>query len=215
MPLSTVVLATRNRDKIKEIERALNGFEGVQLRSLDDLPDMPDVEEDAPTLEGNALKKAREIYRFAALRFERALALADDTGLEVDALGGAPGVHSARYAQAELGRKPTYAENVAKLLRDLRDAQHRKARFRTVIALVGVWNGAALEALVEGVAEGEILREPRGAGGFGYDPVFFSREAQKTFAELSLEEKNAISHRGKALAAALALLRARLSETRG
>lgn len=199
--MPVIVLATRNRDKVKEIERALRSLPNLDLRSLDDLPDMPDVVEDAPTLEGNALKKAREIYAFASARFGKVLVLSDDTGLEVDALNGAPGVYSARYAEAELGRKPTYAENVAKLLRDLSGKSARAARFRTVIALVGDWNGAFLETTVEGVAEGEILSEPCGAGGFGYDPIFFSKDAQKTFAELSLDEKNAVSHRGKALRA--------------
>ncbi len=199
--MSTLVLATRNRDKVKEIEYALRPLSGVQVLSLDALPDMPDVSEDAPTLEGNALKKAREIYRFAASRLGEVLALADDTGLEVEALNGAPGVYSARYAEAELGRKPTYAENIEKLLRDLAGTTHRTARFRTVMALVGTWNGRFLETAVEGIAEGEILAEPRGTGGFGYDPVFFSRDAQKTFAELSLDEKNVVSHRGKALRA--------------
>jgi len=197
--MPTLVLATHNRDKVKEIEHALRHLSGVQLLSLDALPDMPDVVEDAPTLEGNALKKAREIYRFAASRFGEVLALADDTGLEVEALNGAPGVYSARYAEAELGRKPTYAENVEKLLRDLASTTHRAARFRTVIALVGEWNGRFLETTLEGVAEGEILTKPCGTGGFGYDPVFFSHDAQKTFAELSIDEKNAVSHRGKAL----------------
>jgi len=199
--MPTLVLATHNRDKVKEIEHALRHLSGVQLLSLDALPDMPDVIEDAPTLEGNALKKAREIYQFASLRFEEVLALADDTGLEVDALNGAPGVYSARYAEAELGRKPTYAENVEKLLRNLSNVTHRTARFRTVIALVGTWNGKFLETTVEGIAEGEILTAPCGKHGFGYDPVFFSHDAQKTFAELSLDEKNAVSHRGKALRA--------------
>ncbi len=199
--MPTLVLATQNRDKVKEIQHALRHLSNVHLLSLDALPDMPDVVEDAPTLEGNALKKAREIYRFASSRFGEVLALADDTGLEVAALNGAPGVYSARYAEAELGRKPTYAENVEKLLRDLAGITHRAARFRTVMALVGTWNGKFLETTVEGIAEGEILAEPCGAGGFGYDPVFFSHEAQKTFAELSLDEKNAVSHRGKALRA--------------
>jgi len=199
--MPTLVLATQNRDKVKEIEHALRHLSGVHLLSLDALPDMPDVSEDAPTLEGNALKKAREIYRFASSRLGEALALADDTGLEVEALNGAPGVYSARYAEAELGRKPTYAENVEKLLRDLASITHRAARFRTVIALVGTWNGRFLETAVEGIAEGKILSAPCGIGGFGYDPVFFSHEAQKTFAELSLDEKNAVSHRGKALRA--------------
>jgi XTP/dITP diphosphohydrolase len=199
--MPTLVLATQNRDKVKEIEHALRHLSGVHLLSLDALPDMPDVIEDAPTLEGNALKKAREIYRFASSRIGEVLALADDTGLEVAALNGAPGVYSARYAEAELGRKPTYAENVEKLLRDLASITHRAARFRTVIALVGKWNGKFLETTVEGIAEGKILSAPCGIGGFGYDPVFFSHEAQKTFAELSIDEKNAVSHRGKALRA--------------
>ncbi len=199
--MPAIVLATHNRDKVKEIAHALNQLSNIQIYSLDDLPDLPEVIEDAPTLEGNALKKAREIYRYSQAKFEHVLVLADDTGLEVDALNGAPGVYSARYAQSELGRKPTYSENVEKLLRDLSGKANRAARFRTVIALVGIWNGAFLETTVEGVAEGEILTEPCGTGGFGYDPVFFSTDAQKTFAELSLDEKNAVSHRGRALRA--------------
>ncbi|MGQ9805729.1 MAG: RdgB/HAM1 family non-canonical purine NTP pyrophosphatase [Chlorobiales bacterium] len=199
--MTTLVLATHNLDKVKEIVHALHDFSDITIYSLEALPDMPDVIEDAPTLEGNALKKAREIYRFARSKFEHVLVLADDTGLEVDALNGAPGVHSARYAEADLRRKPTYAENIAKLLRDLLGVSNRTARFRTVIALVGEWNGNFLETTLESVAEGSILTEPCGTGGFGYDPIFFSNDAQKTFAELSLDEKNAISHRGKALRA--------------
>ncbi len=199
--MPAIVLATHNRDKVKEIACALNHIENTRLYSLDDLPDLPEVIEDAPTLEGNALKKAREIYRFAQAKLKDILVLADDTGLEVDALNGAPGIYSARYAAADLGRKPTYSENVAKLLRDLSGKANRAARFRTVIALVGIWNGSFLETTVEGIAEGEILTEPCGMGGFGYDPVFFSTDARKSFAELSLDEKNAISHRGRALRA--------------
>ncbi len=199
--MSVIVLATHNLDKVKEISHALRHLSEVRLYALDALPDMPDVKEDAPTLEGNALKKAREIYRFAKPKFGQVLVLSDDTGLEVDALNGAPGVYSARYAEADLGRKPTYAENIEKLLHNLAGKAHRTARFRTVIALVGDWNGKFLETTLVGIAEGEILTQPSGAGGFGYDPVFFSHDAQKTFAELSLDEKNAISHRGKALRA--------------
>ncbi len=183
--MSTIILATHNLDKVKEMTHALRALSGVRLYALDALPDMPDVEEDAPMLEGNALKKAREIYRFAQSKFERVLVIADDTGLEVEALNGAPGVYSARYAEADLGRKPTYTENVAKLLRELASETRRTARFRTVIALVGNWNGNFVETTLEGCAEGEILTAPRGTGGFGYDPVFFSHEARKTFAELS------------------------------
>ncbi|MFQ3607967.1 MAG: RdgB/HAM1 family non-canonical purine NTP pyrophosphatase [Chloroherpetonaceae bacterium] len=204
--MSAIVLATHNLDKVKEISHALRSLSGIRLYALDALPDMPDVKEDAPTLEGNALKKAREIYRFAQPKFGDVLVLSDDTGLEVDALNGAPGVYSARYAEADLGRKPTYAENVEKLLRDLAGTTKRNARFRTVVALVGNWHGQFLETTLEGVAEGEILTKPCGAGGFGYDPVFFSHDAQKTFAELTLDEKNAVSHRGKALRAVSAFL---------
>ncbi len=199
--MSVIVLATHNLDKVKEIEHALCTLSGVTLYALDALPDMPDVKEDATTLEGNALKKAREIYQFAQPKFEHVLVLADDTGLEVDALNGAPGVYSARYAEADLGRKPTYAENIEKLLRDLSGTTKRTARFRTIIALVGDWHGRFLETTLEGTAEGEILTKPCGTGGFGYDPVFFSHEACRTFAELSLAEKHAVSHRGKALRA--------------
>jgi len=204
--MGILVLATHNCDKVRELQHLLHHHLGIQVLSLAALPDVPDVIEDAPTLEGNALKKAREVYRFVSLRLGEILALADDTGLEVEALNGAPGVYSARYAEAELGRTPSYTENIEKLLRDMSGVTHRTARFRTVIALVGTWNGKFLETTVEGIAEGEILTEARGMHGFGYDPVFFSYEAQKTFAELSLEEKNTISHRGKALRAALTLL---------
>ncbi len=204
--MGILVLATHNCDKVRELQHLLHHHLGIQVLSLAALPDVPDVIEDAPTLEGNALKKAREVYRFVSLRLGEILALADDTGLEVEALNGAPGVYSARYAEAELGRTPSYTENIEKLLRDMSGVTHRTARFRTVIALVGTWNGKFLETTVEGIAEGEILTEARGTHGFGYDPVFFSYEAQKTFAELSLEEKSTISHRGKALRAALTLL---------
>ncbi len=204
--MQSLILATHNRDKVSEITCALRHIPDIKIYTLDDLPDMPTVIEDAPTLDANALKKAREIYRFAQSKFERVLVLSDDTGLEVDALDGKPGVYSARYAEVDLGRKPTYTENIDKLLRQLSGITNRTARFRTVIALVGNWYDNFLETTFEGVAEGEILNAPRGTGGFGYDPIFFSTEAQKTFAELSLAEKNAISHRGKALRAVSAFL---------
>lgn len=211
--MSAIVLATHNHDKVKEMTHALRHLSEIRFYALDALPDMPDVDEDASTLEGNALKKAREIYQFAQPKFGRVLVLSDDTGLEVDALNGAPGVRSARYAETEVGRKPTYAENIEKLLHNLAGALHRTARFRTVVALVGDWRGQFLETTLDGVAEGEILTKPCGAGGFGYDPVFFSHVAQKTFAELSLDEKNAISHRGKALRAVLEFLTNRVQAT--
>jgi XTP/dITP diphosphohydrolase len=153
-----------------------------------------DVEEDAPDLLGNARLKAEAISRAAG-----APAVADDTGLEVDALGGAPGVRSARYA----GESASDAENVAALLAALAGAADRRARFRTVAMVVG----PGLEVVAEGTCEGRIATEPRGVGGFGYDPVFVPDSGDgRTFAEMSPSEKHAISHRGRAFASLAAQL---------
>ena len=182
-----LVLATNNADKIAEIRHVLDDLP-ITILTKDDFLDFPNVDETADTLEGNAILKAR------ALREATGLAsLADDTGLEVDALGGAPGVYSARYA----GPSATYADNCQKLLHELRDvpSEQRAARFRTVIAID--W-GDKVEA-VEGVVEGMITNTPHGSSGFGYDPVFLCPGLKQTFAEMSLEDKNAISHRGQAL----------------
>ena len=160
-------------------------------------PGLGEVAEDAETLEGNARLKARAVCRHSG-----APALADDTGLEVDALGGAPGVYSARYA----GPDASYSDNVARLLAELRDvpAPQRTARFRTV-AMVFSPDGTELSA--QGVVEGTIATEPRGTGGFGYDPVFVPAEAGGlTFAELGPAAKNQMSHRARALRALLQLL---------
>lgn len=182
-----LLLATRNRDKITEITAALAGLD-VELIAADAIPGLPEVEEDAATLQGNAIKKAATLTHHSGL-----LALADDTGLEVDALDGAPGVYSSRYS----GENATYAENVAKLLRDMHGvaAEKRSARFRCVIAIAG--DGQVVT--VEGICEGKITEAAAGSGGFGYDPVFLVPELGRTFAELTLEEKNRISHRGRAL----------------
>ncbi len=190
-----VVLATRNRDKLREIARLLDPKQ-FELLTLDDFDDFPEVEEDGTTLEENALKKAREVAAATGL-----LTVADDTGLEVDALGGQPGVYSSRYA----GEKAMYADNVQKLLRELRGVpqEKRTARFRCVAAIVD----GSRQVTVEGVCEGLILEEPRGEGGFGYDPVFYVPELGKTFAEMDTEEKNAVSHRGKAFRKAAEILR--------
>lgn len=182
---NTILLASANPHKVEELKQILEPY-GIELKSTLDYPGGVDVEEDQPILEGNALKKARYWNLFSGLP-----ALADDTGLEVDALNGAPGVLSARYA----GENVTYAQNVTKLLHELDGMNNRKARFRTVIAFV---NGKS-EHLFEGVCEGEIIHEPIGDKGFGYDPVFRPNGYQKTFAELHAEEKNRISHRGRAL----------------
>ncbi len=182
-----LLVATRNRDKLREIREVLADLD-VELLCAADLPDLPEVVEDAATLEGNAIKKALTLHRLTGLP-----TLADDTGLEVDALGGAPGVYSSRYA----GENATYADNVRKLLHELEgvSAEQRTARFRTVAAFA---HDGTVET-VEGICEGRITTEPRGSGNFGYDPVFFVPEAGKTMAEMTLEEKNRISHRGRAL----------------
>ena len=189
-----IVLATHNRDKLKEIRRLLDPAQ-FELLTLDDFDDFPEIEEDGATLEENALKKAREVYRATGL-----LSVADDTGLEVDALGGRPGVYSSRFA----GENASYADNVRKLLEEMKDVppDERTARFRCVVAIVD----RRRETTVEGVCEGRITTEPRGQGGFGYDPVFWVPEAGKTFAEMSAEEKNTISHRGRAFRKAAQVL---------
>jgi XTP/dITP diphosphohydrolase len=184
--MKTFILATHNRDKIKEFKNKLGT--SICLKTLDDYPDLPEVVEDRDTLEGNALKKAREIHEYTGLP-----AIADDTGLEVDALGGAPGVYSSRYA----GENVSYQDNVNKLLQELKNvkAEHRNARFRTSMAFVNADESWSVSASVEG----RILEEQRGDSGFGYDPVFYYEPLNKTFSEMDLDTKNTISHRGKAL----------------
>ncbi len=161
----------------------------VELLSLADIGCDADIPETADTLEGNALIKARYVYDRYGLD-----CFADDTGLEVDALGGAPGVHTARYAD-EAGHDPE--ANMRKLLAALEGQTNRKARFRTVIALIQ----GGTENLFDGIVEGEITPEKRGLDGFGYDPVFAPVETGKTFAELGVDVKNRISHRARAVQA--------------
>jgi XTP/dITP diphosphohydrolase len=191
-----VVLATANPAKVAELVRALEGRLEVRPRPSD----LAEVDEAGRTLEDNASLKA-----LAVARHSGELALADDTGLFVDALGGRPGVRSARYA----GEGADDRANVARLLAELASVgasgpEQRRARFRTVIAL-GRPDGSV--RLVEGTCEGWISPEPRGSAGFGYDPVFVPLEGDgRTFAEMGPEEKGAISHRGRALAAALRAL---------
>ncbi|MCH9031789.1 MAG: RdgB/HAM1 family non-canonical purine NTP pyrophosphatase [candidate division Zixibacteria bacterium] len=189
-----LVLATNNEDKITEIRACLADLE-LEIMTRADFENFPDPPETANTLEGNAELKARAISDSTSLP-----ALADDTGLEVAALNGAPGVFSARYS----GEDATYESNCAKLLREMEGLPEDKrgARFRTVIAIV--WDRDL--KLVDGVVDGRITESPRGASGFGYDPVFLYPPAGKTFAEMTLEEKNEISHRGKALAQARGVL---------
>ena len=191
-----LVCASANSDKVAEMAGVLAGHAVLLPRP----GGMGDVAEDADDLTGNARLKARAVCEFAG-----APALADDTGLEADALGGAPGVHSARYAGPDAG----YADNLARLMADMRAVPppRRTARFRTV-AMVCFPDGTELAA--EGVVEGVITVEPRGSGGFGYDPVFAPVEGGgRTFAEMSAAAKNAMSHRARALRALLEILRHR------
>jgi XTP/dITP diphosphohydrolase len=184
--IKEVVLATGNQGKVREFSKLLKGvFENVI--SLKQLDSPPEVIEDGITFRDNALKKAREIAEYSGK-----LSLADDSGLEVEALDGRPGVSSARYS----GPGATDKTNIEKLLAELGDNTHRKARFVCVLALVDP-NGE--EIVVEGFCEGEILTRPRGEGGFGYDPVFYLPEFKKTMAEIDPELKNDISHRSEAL----------------
>ena len=182
-----LVLATGNEGKLAEFAELLSGL-GLELRSLRDFPDAPTVAEDSPCYEGNAVAKAEAIARHTGLP-----ALADDSGLEVDALGGAPGVHSARFA----GEPTSDRRNVGKLLQLLDGASgsQRRARFRCVIAVVRP-DGAKLTA--EGSCEGMIATQPAGAAGFGYDPVFVVPSLGRTFAEIPAREKHRLSHRGRA-----------------
>jgi len=181
-----LVVATGNRGKSAEIREFLTNFT-IEIKDLNDFGPLPQVEEDGATFEENAYKKASFIAKILGLP-----ALADDSGLEVDFLGGKPGIHSARYA----GPKATDSENNAKLLQELAGQTNRKARFCCALSLA-VPTGAALT--YEATCEGTILESPRGDNGFGYDPLFFYPPNNKTFAEMSLEEKSEVSHRGKAL----------------
>ncbi len=183
--MNELVFATNNAHKLEEIRSILGGK--VRVLSLSDIGCHDDIPETAPTLEGNALIKARWVYE----RYGRDC-FADDTGLEVTALGGAPGVHTARYAFPD---RHDPEANTQKLLSALAQADDRAARFRTVIALIE----GGTERLFEGIVEGVITEEKRGTEGFGYDPVFSPEDTGKTFAELGTEVKNSISHRARAV----------------
>lgn len=191
-----LVFATNNVHKLQEVRQILgDAFEVVSLAEIGCYDDIPETE---PTLEGNALIKARWVAeKFGCSCF------ADDTGLEVDALGGAPGVRSARYAASEGEPGHDSQANMRLLLRNLAGVADRRARFRTVMALV---REDGSELTVSGKVEGSIIEEPRGADGFGYDPVFVPEGDNRTFAEMSAEEKNAVSHRRRATEALLAVL---------
>ena len=183
-----IVFATNNKNKLAEIRDMLG--DKIEVMSLADINCHEDIPETADTLEGNALQKARYVFDKYGMS-----CFADDTGLEVDALGGEPGVYSARYAG---GEGHDSEANMAKLMQKLGDNDNRKARFRTVIALI-TGSGDDGVKLFEGVAKGEIIREKRGGEGFGYDPIFRPEGYDKTFAELGHEIKNKISHRARAV----------------
>jgi len=183
--LPQLIFATQNLNKAFEINALLEGK--FDVRSLLDLGYTNDIPETGHTLEGNALIKARHVHKLTG-----ANCFADDTGLEVAALNGAPGVYSARYA----GGQKNDSDNIDLLLQKLKDETDRKAHFRTVIALI--FEGE--EYLFEGIVKGEIVTEKKGNGGFGYDPVFKPEGSDATFAQMLLEEKNKISHRARAFA---------------
>lgn len=179
-----VVFATSNKNKIKELNLLMP--REINLLGLSDIGCFDELPETQPTIEGNAMQKAGYVWKHYGRN-----CFADDTGLEVYALEGRPGVYSARYS----GEGKSAEDNMNKLLEELKGVKDRKARFRTVIALV--MDGR--EQLFEGVVEGEILEEKRGEEGFGYDPLFLPLGHDKTFAEMDLELKNKISHRGIAV----------------
>ncbi|MGD8991210.1 MAG: XTP/dITP diphosphatase [Desulfobacterales bacterium] len=181
-----LIIATGNPGKVLEIEDLLNGFP-IQIKSLADFGPIPEVEEDGETFEENAYKKASFTAKILGMP-----ALADDSGLMVEALGGAPGVRSARYAGADA----TDQQRVAKLLNAMQDQTNRKAAFECVIS-IAVPSGPALT--YEARCEGLIAEAPAGQKGFGYDPIFFYPPLNKTFGQMALAEKRDVSHRGKAL----------------
>lgn len=184
--MTTLVIATKNKGKIGEIVDLLDGFR-ITVKSLDDFGPIPAVEENGQTFDENAYIKASVTSRILGYP-----TLADDSGLVVEALDGAPGVYSARYA----GENATDRHRCRKLLSEMRHVSNRKATFECVIS-IAVPTGAALT--YEGRCEGEIAVEPAGENGFGYDPVFYYQPLKKTFAELTRFEKSQVSHRGKAL----------------
>jgi XTP/dITP diphosphohydrolase len=189
--MSDLVFATGNSHKVQEAAALLEG--AFRIISMAELGCQEELPEDQPTLEGNALQKARYLHQYYKVD-----CFSEDTGLEVDALDGAPGVYSARYA----GPGRSAEDNMALLLERLQGQAHRHARFRTVIALIL----EGQEYLFEGVAQGTIAHEKRGGQGFGYDPVFIPEGCDRSFAEMSAAEKNAISHRAKAVAKLKAFL---------
>ena len=194
-----IVVATHNKDKFKELYHGLKSLK-IKLLSLDDFPEIGEIIENGNTLEENALIKARTVNQLTSLP-----AISDDTGLFVDALNGDPGIYSARYA----GENSTYLDNVNKMLYELKNVpeDQRQAKFSTVMAYVD----GKRELIAEGFVKGIISNKIKGIGGFGYDSIFYVRNKGKTFSEMSIEEKNLISHRSRAIDALKAKLASNLS----
>ena len=194
-----LIFATNNQHKVEEIQAAIgNDLEIIPLKQAGIDIDIPEPHD---TLEANASEKSRTIYQLTGQH-----CFSEDTGLEVEALNGEPGVKSARYA----GEDKAFEKNTEKLLTKLGNSENRRARFRTVISLI--WQGQ--EWLFEGICEGTIARKPYGAGGFGYDPVFVPAGSNRTFAEMTMAEKNEISHRKKAADKLILFLQKQVIETR-
>lgn len=198
-----LLFATNNRGKLSELRQMLEGAANLQLLSLDELGLCLDVEETGSTFAANAVLKAT-----AAMQASGLAALADDSGLEVDALGGAPGIHSARYAGADA----TDAQRVTKLLAELDSvpSHQRTARFRCAVVFIDPRRPEQIE-IREGTCEGVVTRQPRGNHGFGYDPVFYVEELGCTFAEGSPDDKHRLSHRGRAMRQMAEHLRSRVT----
>ena len=194
-----IVVATHNKDKFKELHHGLKSLK-IKLLSLDDFPEIGEIIEDGKTLEENALIKARTVNQLTSLP-----AISDDTGLFVDALNGVPGIYSARYA----GENSTYLDNVNKMLHEMKNIPEgkRQAKFSTVMAYVD----GKRELIAEGFVKGIISNKIKGIGGFGYDSIFYVCNKGKTFSEMSIEEKNLISHRSRAIDALKAKLASNLS----
>ncbi len=183
-----IVLATRNKKKVEEIKRILK-IPNIKILTLDDFPDSPEVVEDMDTFEGNALKKAIAVSKFTGLA-----SVADDSGLEVDALSGAPGVHSAYYA----GDNAKDSDNIAKLLIEIQHVPEEKRTARFVCCIAIAFPDGTKKVFF-GYVYGKIGKIPKGSGGFGYDPIFYPEKSALTFAEMSPSEKDNISHRKEAL----------------
>ena len=193
-----IVLATHNKDKVSELRGILSPL-AIKIFSLEEFSKIGNIIEDGSSLQDNALIKARAVFKQTKIP-----SLGDDTGLEVDALDGAPGIYSARYA----GAKCSYSDNVKKLLENMRaiPLKKRTASFKTALAFVS----ENMELVSEGVVKGLITTSSKGVGGFGYDPVFYVLERKKTYSEMKMKEKNQISHRAKAIQNMIKLLQSHL-----